>query len=454
MNTELWRKIQSFDFDQPMSEYNFSTRLAKENYWTKNFTATAIQEYKKFMYLAGTSDMMVSPSGVVDTVWHQHLVFTNSYNEMCSILGKTIQHIPSTHSKVEAGKFKQAKERTRKLYAESFGEMPREIWEYPTMYDCLELPKAKWKIRTFVLFGLLALVALFVPAYYLLRPIYVNLDSFTFLSIFTVLAVGSLIALSFYNRYSLKQMVRRFRLEAFIYKLSPSEMVYLQAQSLESVITGLINDMTKAGKIQVDAKNQLEKVDGATATNLEEHQVLDVLESGPTSFFKLSEKLSAKPVFTNVMNSMNAFQKYFTKSKAFGNLFYLNFGVMGVIFLMGITRLAIGMMREKPVTLIGIILLVFFVIVAFRLSSLSRMMAHTIVPGFYRKQLIPAGRHAEQSADWQYFLAGSAVLMPALIPITRRQTDSSGSCSTSSSSSDSSSDSSCGSSCGGCGGGD
>jgi uncharacterized protein (TIGR04222 family) len=452
MNTELWLKIQAFDFDRPMSEYNFSTRLAKENYWTKNFTATAIQEYKKFMYLAGTSDMMVSPSGVVDTVWHQHLVFTNSYNEICSILGKTIQHIPSTHNKVEAGKFKQAKERTRKLYSESFGEMPREIWEYPTMYDCLELPKAKWKIRTFILFGLLALAALFVPAYYFLRPIYVNLDSFTFLSIYAGLAVGSLVALSFYNQYSLKQMVRRFRLEAFIYKLSPSELLYLHGYSLDSVITGLINDMTKAGKIKVDAKNQLEKVEGATAANLEEHQVLDALESGPTHFHPLTEKLSGKPLFKNVMNCMDAFQKYFTKSKAFGNLFYLNFGILGAVFLLGFTRWAIGMMRDKPVGLIGLILFVFFVIIAFRLFSLPGMMAHTIVPGFYREQLIPAGRHAGQSADWQYFLAGSAVLMPALIPATRRQTDSSSSSSTDSSSS--SSDSSCGSSCGGCGGGD
>ena len=38
MNQELWDKIVAFDFDNPPSEYGFSTRLANENYWTKEFT--------------------------------------------------------------------------------------------------------------------------------------------------------------------------------------------------------------------------------------------------------------------------------------------------------------------------------------------------------------------------------------------------------------------------------
>ena len=38
MNTDLWNKILQFDFDNPPSEYSFSTRLANENYWTKDFT--------------------------------------------------------------------------------------------------------------------------------------------------------------------------------------------------------------------------------------------------------------------------------------------------------------------------------------------------------------------------------------------------------------------------------
>lgn len=54
MNQKLWENILQFDFDNPLSEYGFSIRLADENYWTKNFTAQAILEYKKFMYMAAT----------------------------------------------------------------------------------------------------------------------------------------------------------------------------------------------------------------------------------------------------------------------------------------------------------------------------------------------------------------------------------------------------------------
>jgi hypothetical protein len=41
MDQELWKKIERYDLDHPLSEYGFSTRLARENYWTKNFTTRA-----------------------------------------------------------------------------------------------------------------------------------------------------------------------------------------------------------------------------------------------------------------------------------------------------------------------------------------------------------------------------------------------------------------------------
>src|SRR6187549_778692 len=124
MEGDLWKRIEQYDLDAPLSEYGFSTRLANENYWTKNFTTKAIVEYKKFMYLAATADMMVSPSPVVDVVWHQHLIFTQSYQDFCTVAGKSIQHVPSTHNAEDAEKFKQAKERTKKLYQPVFGEQP------------------------------------------------------------------------------------------------------------------------------------------------------------------------------------------------------------------------------------------------------------------------------------------------------------------------------------------
>ncbi|MDQ0640817.1 hypothetical protein QF042_004382 [Pedobacter sp. W3I1] len=59
MNETLWNSVQQFDFDHPSGEYIFSIRLASANRWTKDFTEKAILEYKKFMYLAAISDVMV-----------------------------------------------------------------------------------------------------------------------------------------------------------------------------------------------------------------------------------------------------------------------------------------------------------------------------------------------------------------------------------------------------------
>ena len=46
MTNPNWLKVSEFDLDDPMSEYGFSTRLASENYWTRDFTKKAIAEYK------------------------------------------------------------------------------------------------------------------------------------------------------------------------------------------------------------------------------------------------------------------------------------------------------------------------------------------------------------------------------------------------------------------------
>ena len=160
MNQELWDKILLFDFDNPPSAYGFSTKLAKENFWTIEFTKQAILEYKKFMYLATTSNFMVSPSEIVDVVWHQHLIFTQSYQDFCSILGKQIQHIPSTHNKEDFEKFKQAKERTIQFYERDFGMQPKNIWTYKDMFESLHLDKAKFKLRTFLINAILVFICL------------------------------------------------------------------------------------------------------------------------------------------------------------------------------------------------------------------------------------------------------------------------------------------------------
>jgi len=453
MNQNLWDEIQQFDFDNPPSEYCFSIRLANENYWTKNFTDEAILEYRKFMYMAATSNHMVSPSEIVDAVWHQHLIFTQSYQDFCAVLGKQIQHVPSTHTREEFSTFKQAKERTRQLYEENFGAPPHNIWGYSDMYESLHLPKAKLKIRGFILIGILMIVLLIVPFYYLLRPVYVTMDNPYFMIGFVLLIIASIAALEIFNRNRLRQIVKRFDKYSFIYHLQPAELIYLKTQDLSQVINGTVNELVENETIHVHHDGTLELAKNGNTHYIEQLQITSTLsERGRISYPMLLYTLRLKPVFRNASNCMDAFQKYFVKSKAFGRVFYINFGVFAVLFLIGFVRLTTGLLRDKPVTQIAIAIIALVIVFIFLLNRLTRLVCTDIIPQQYRRELLPAGQM--NHSRWKYFLFGTAVLVPAFAPLTKPQQRYGDETDSGSNSCGSSCGASCGSSCGGCGGGD
>ena len=187
MNAVLWEEVLKFELDNPNDEYGFLTRLAFENKWTIHFAKTAVLEYKKFMYLAAVANEMVSPSEIVDIVWHQHLIFTVSYSDFCSLLSKRIEHIPSTHNRSEAEKFYKAKEKTRELYEQNFGKQPQEIWKYSNALDSLGLDKSKIEIVRLkkVFLGLFAL--LIFPIYYSVKPVLIQIQNPEFLIFYILL---------------------------------------------------------------------------------------------------------------------------------------------------------------------------------------------------------------------------------------------------------------------------
>jgi hypothetical protein len=452
MNQDLWQKILKFDFDNPPSEYGFSIRLANENFWTKSFTEKAIVEYKKFMYLAATSDLMVSPSEIIDVVWHQHLIFTQSYQDFCALVGKQIQHIPSTHNKSDFQKFKQAKERTIKFYGNVFGPQPKDIWEYEGMYESLNLEKAKWKLRSFIIVGILAFLVLSIPFYFLLSPIIALIGNPFFIIFFSVLALFTFLLLETYNRNKLEEITQGFDKASFIYELRPFELVYLQSQRLKEVIHGTVNELVENGTIAIDKDHKI-KLDKITEPkSIEQLQTMTSLkEVGQTIYPKLQEELALKPVFWNTSNCMDAFKKYFYKSKKFAYLFYLNFGALSFFLMVALIRLATGVLREKPITILVVAIIILILCIIYFLDRLTTQVCRTTIPSLYKTEVLPK-KKVQGDWQWQYFLLGETVLQPSFVPLVnytdkRNSSDSSGS----SSSCGSSCGSSC-SSCGGCGG--
>ena len=130
----LWRKISEFALDLPGVEFPFSARLAKENEWRKDFAERAIEEYKKFAFLAVAAGHPVSPSDNVDQVWHLHLTYTKNYwKEFCGeTLGRPLHHNPTEGGSREREKFEDWYQKTLDSYRKHFdAEPPRDIWPEP-----------------------------------------------------------------------------------------------------------------------------------------------------------------------------------------------------------------------------------------------------------------------------------------------------------------------------------
>lgn len=443
MNQEIWKKILAFDFDYPQSEYGFTTRLAKENFWTQKFTNDAILEYKKFMFLAATSNTMVSPSEIVDIVWHQHLIFTKSYHKFCTILGKQIQHIPSTHNKEDFEKFKQAKEQTKLLYEKEFGNQPENVWRFNNMYDSLNLEKANYKLRTFINYGIIAFVCSIFPAYFILEPIYVRIEGNAFIFLFFVLAFMVFFILEIYNNHKLNQLISEIDRSSFLYELSPNELIYLKKQNLINVINVSIDKLIKENIIEITADRQIVLLKNEAIKTNETYQIINLFkENKSIAYSNLISRLKYKPIFSNIANSMDAVSKYVTKSKKFNSLFRINFIFISVLILFSFTRIITGLVHSKQV-LIVITLTLFLTIYSISfLSRLVKQISTNIIPKYYLNHLISKEKLASKS-EWNYFLLGSSALLWTFKPIAEEfQTEKNhtNSCS------------SCGTSCGSCGG--
>jgi len=128
---ELWNKLEDFKIDKEDSEFKFSDRLCRENGWSESYTDRVIEEYKKFIYLAATSQYPVTPSEDIDEVWHLHLCYTQSYwNELCGqILTRPLHHDPTKGGEAESEKYKSQYTKTLEFYKETFNEIPpQDIW--------------------------------------------------------------------------------------------------------------------------------------------------------------------------------------------------------------------------------------------------------------------------------------------------------------------------------------
>jgi uncharacterized protein (TIGR04222 family) len=130
-HAELWRRIESFSFDEGTPILTFEQRLARENGWPIAYTRRVLNEYKRFVFLTMTAGHPVCPSEQVDQAWHLHLTYTRSYWErFCrGVLGRPLHHDPMRGGYNEREKHNLMYSATLASYREVFGDSPpADIW--------------------------------------------------------------------------------------------------------------------------------------------------------------------------------------------------------------------------------------------------------------------------------------------------------------------------------------
>lgn len=151
MKKELWLRLQHYHFDNLVpphlvdrvaakfggadaSTKAFASKLARKLGWTSGFARRVIGEYKKFLYLGVVSERAVTPSKVIDQIWHEHLLFSRGYREFCrDVLQREFDHHPELLPVDEqTSVFKAQYDATLALYVAEFNRTPPEdIWGTP-----------------------------------------------------------------------------------------------------------------------------------------------------------------------------------------------------------------------------------------------------------------------------------------------------------------------------------
>ncbi|UQN06823.1 hypothetical protein [Deinococcus sp. QL22] len=130
--------------------YTFPTalidRLQVEHRWTPALTLRALEEYRRFLVLAATGGVPVTPSKLIDEVWHLHLTFTRDYWErLTPLLPAPLHHEPASGQPGDAAHYANQYLSTLNLYAETFGSQPpADLWPDP---NCKSAPKREFPTR-------------------------------------------------------------------------------------------------------------------------------------------------------------------------------------------------------------------------------------------------------------------------------------------------------------------
>lgn len=130
----LWARLCAYRFgDDQVEEHAFLARVAKDAGVRIEVARDAVGEYRRFVFLACVADEEMTPSRLVDAVWHAHLTDSRAYWEVfCpTVLQRPLHHQPGRGETGDQARFRMQYEATLDAYRRWFGEQPATIWPAP-----------------------------------------------------------------------------------------------------------------------------------------------------------------------------------------------------------------------------------------------------------------------------------------------------------------------------------
>ncbi|MCU0757074.1 MAG: TIGR04222 domain-containing membrane protein [Xanthomonadales bacterium] len=127
---ERWARICAHPFADPAQGLDFRRRLAREQGWSLVEADAAIEEYRRFCWLACSTGQPVTPSDDVDQVWHLHLTCTEDYwlHYCPKVLRHSLHHSPTRGGVTEAARYRDQYAATLAAYERAFGTPPVRWW--------------------------------------------------------------------------------------------------------------------------------------------------------------------------------------------------------------------------------------------------------------------------------------------------------------------------------------
>lgn len=451
-----WLRIQAYPLEVLGGALSFLVRLARENGWSTRTAQRAIVEYRRFCYLATGDGSTATPSAMVDQVWHLHLTYSRDYwDRFCpQILGMPLHHDPSAGGREEAERHDQQYVQTLLRYVDVFDEQPPEdLWpaareNFAAARSCRWIdqrhywlvPRPRLTARLWTLAGLTATSHAGAQD---LNPL--ELNGVEFLWMFAALLLAALILRWWLGR----RMRARPRVAAGI-RPDPYQLAML-AGGEPRVMDVATTAMLEHGAIEV-VNRQIRKK--AKEYRGDPIQTAIWNAAGPDLAPNALVRTAVTPL-REVRQGLVSSGLQLDAAQMWQLRFWRLLPLM-LLFALGVTKLGVGLARDRPIALLVLLLIVVLMFVVGTLFDRDRntLAGRRLLREHQRQHQLLRRACEPTTQGLAVALFGAAVLTsPAVVAYQQlRQPGSDGSSGSSGCSGGNTSNTG-GSGCGGCGGG-